>query len=81
MGSEASGYLARLTARAATEKTVGADLPRTAPDVGVRATTCPGCGAGRAKQDGLTRCGYCGHEFMTHTLTDGIYLSAEDNSR
>jgi len=81
MASEANSFLARLTARATTEATVYDGLPSSAPDVGASVTTCPGCGAGRAKQDGLTRCAYCGHEFMNQTLTDGIYLSAEDSSR
>ena len=80
MASEASGYLARLTARAAAEKTVHADLTPITPPTGVAVASCPGCGAGRARADGLTRCAYCGHEFMSRALTDGIYLSSSDNS-
>lgn len=41
---------------------------------------CPNCGAGRAKQDGLTHCAYCGFEFLSVKLTDGIYIKKEDNS-
>ena len=44
------------------------------------AATCPNCGAGRAREDGLTRCAYCGFEFIAHTLTDGIHISKKDNS-
>ncbi|WP_459641268.1 hypothetical protein [Flavobacterium sp. CGRL2] len=41
---------------------------------------CPNCGAGRAKQDGVTHCAYCGFEFITVQLTDGVYIKKEDNS-
>jgi uncharacterized Zn finger protein (UPF0148 family) len=47
----------------------------------IAARDCPNCGAGRAKQEGLTNCGYCGFEFMTVTLTDGIHIKKEDNSK
>lgn len=80
MAPEAGGYLARLAARATTQKSVYDDMEHAVPAVGVSVAACPGCGAGRTKQDGLTRCGYCGHEFMSQTLTDGIYLSSADNS-
>ncbi|MDR0664240.1 MAG: hypothetical protein LBF86_01775 [Helicobacteraceae bacterium] len=45
------------------------------------AKLCPNCGAPRAKQDGLTRCAYCGYKFLDAVLTDGIYIKAEDNSQ
>jgi DNA-directed RNA polymerase subunit RPC12/RpoP len=45
------------------------------------AKTCPNCGAPRAKQDGLTRCAYCGFKFMDTRLSNGIYLTEEDNSK
>jgi uncharacterized Zn finger protein (UPF0148 family) len=44
------------------------------------AAVCPNCGAGRAKQDGLTHCAYCGYQFLDVELDDGIYLKKEDNS-
>lgn len=44
------------------------------------ATACPNCGAGRAKQDGLTHCAYCGFEFIAVQLSNGIHLKKEDNS-
>ncbi len=42
---------------------------------------CPQCGAGRAKQDGITKCGYCGYEFIATKLSDGINIKKEDNSK
>lgn len=47
---------------------------------GMATTACPHCGAARAKQDGLTHCAYCGHEFLAIKLTDGLHLKKEDNS-
>ena len=44
-------------------------------------SACPNCGAGRAKDDGLTRCGYCGFKFLSVKLTDGINIKKENNSR
>ena len=45
------------------------------------ARDCPGCGAGRAKMDGITTCAYCGFEFISNPISDGIYLKKEDNSK
>ncbi len=42
---------------------------------------CPQCGAGRAKQDGITKCGYCGYEFTVSELSNGINIKKEDHSR
>lgn len=42
---------------------------------------CPNCGAGRAQQDGITHCAYCGFEFLSVKITDGLHLKKEDNSR
>ncbi|TYR34732.1 hypothetical protein FXV77_14780 [Sphingobacterium phlebotomi] len=42
---------------------------------------CPQCGAGRAKRDGLTKCAYCGYEFIATQLSDGIIMKEEDNSK
>ncbi|RZL69699.1 MAG: hypothetical protein EOO93_00815 [Pedobacter sp.] len=50
-------------------------------DAKVNARTCSNCGAGRAKQDGLTHCAYCGFEFLSVKLSDGINIKKEDNSR
>jgi uncharacterized protein (DUF983 family) len=53
---------------------------REASPPGMDAAVCPNCGAGRAKQDGLTHCAYCGHRFLEVELDDGIYLKKADNS-
>lgn len=41
---------------------------------------CPNCGAGRAKQDRITHCAYCGFEFISVRLTDGVFIKKQDNS-
>jgi len=48
---------------------------------GSSVATCPKCGAGRAKHDGLTACAYCGFEYTHAALTDGIHIKDTDNSR
>lgn len=48
---------------------------------GSSVATCPQCGAGRAKHDGLTACAYCGFEYTHTTLTNGIHIRETDNSR
>jgi uncharacterized Zn finger protein (UPF0148 family) len=50
-------------------------------EASIAAQTCSNCGAGRAKQDGLTKCAYCGFQFHIGELTDGIYIKKEDNSK
>ncbi|CEN36227.1 eL43 family ribosomal protein [Capnocytophaga cynodegmi] len=42
---------------------------------------CPNCGAGRAKHEGITHCAYCGYEFISNKLDEGIYIKKEDNSQ
>ncbi|MDR0783990.1 MAG: hypothetical protein LBE83_09580 [Propionibacteriaceae bacterium] len=81
MGSRTTGFLARLTTQAYSEKTYGSEAVHEGTSWGaVSVTTCPGCGAGRARSDGLTHCGYCGHQFLDRRFTDGINLSSSDNS-
>lgn len=48
---------------------------------GMNTMTCPNCGAGRAKEDGVTKCAYCGFEFISQKLTDGIHIKESDNSK
>lgn len=50
-------------------------------EASIDVTVCPNCGAGRAKSDGLTACAYCGYKFVAVTLTDGLNIKKEDNSR
>lgn len=55
------------------------DIPaQTAPTFHLH--TCPNCGAGRAKSDGVTHCAYCNFEFIKTQITDGIHLKKTDNS-
>lgn len=71
--------LEKMKLKAKTQKSYGG--PYEEKPANVNATDCPNCGAGRARQDGLTHCAYCGFEFMSLTLTDGINIKKEDNSR
>ena len=54
-------------------------VSQTSADSSVRC--CKNCGAPRAKQDGLSKCAYCGYEFFDVTLTQGIHIQKEDNSK
>lgn len=77
--NKALSYLERLKQKAQEQKKYGGEyLPQ---DAKIDAATCPNCGAGRAKMDGLTKCGYCGHEFLKVELTNGVNIKKEDNSR
>lgn len=60
------------------QKTYGGDFADEPAKISVR--TCPNCGGGRAHLDGLTCCAYCGFEFLSVKLTDGVYIKKEDNS-
>jgi uncharacterized Zn finger protein (UPF0148 family) len=72
-------FLEKLKQKANEQKAYGGEF--IAKDAAIEAKTCPNCGAGRAKQDGITHCAYCGFEFITVTLTDGINIKKEDNSK
>jgi uncharacterized protein (DUF983 family) len=72
-------FLERMKKRAEAEKNSYYDLPPT--EAGVSISTCPNCGAGRAKMDGLTKCAYCNYEFLSVELSDGLNITKEDNSR
>ncbi len=50
-------------------------------EAGLSITDCPNCGAGRAQQDGITHCAYCGHAFIAVKVTDGLHIRKEDNSQ
>lgn len=43
--------------------------------------SCPQCGAGRTKGNGLTRCAYCGYVFTSVVMTDGVHIKKTDNSK
>lgn len=68
----------RMKLKAINQKSYGGEYVDEQAKMNIR--DCPNCGAGRAKQEGLTHCAYCNFEFMAATLTDGIYIKKEDNS-
>jgi uncharacterized Zn finger protein (UPF0148 family) len=72
-------FLQKLKEKASQQEHYGGEAETTA--AGMSARSCPQCGAGRAQHDGLTRCSYCGFEFIETTLTDGLYIKKEDNSQ
>lgn len=67
-------FAERMKQKAMTQKNYGHELeyPDRGPQMDV--TNCPNCGAGRTKQDGLTHCAYCGFEFLSISLTNGIHI-------
>lgn len=70
--------LEKLKQKAKEQKSCGKDYVEEPAKLNSR--TCTNCGAGRTKEDGLTHCAYCGFEFLSVQLTDGIHLKKEDNS-
>ncbi|MCD9574582.1 hypothetical protein [Flavobacterium soyae] len=73
-----NSFLDRLKQKAQNQTNYGGEMEIS--DAKMNAKDCPNCGAGRAKQDGVTHCAYCGFEFITVKLTDGVYIKKEDNS-
>lgn len=71
--------LEKMKQKAKEQKSYGGPYTETAANM--NAKDCPNCGAGRAQQDGLTHCAYCGFKFMSVQLTDGINIKKENNSR
>ena len=71
-------FLEKLKAKAAQQANYGGDSKE--QSAGLDARVCSNCGAGRAKQDGITHCAYCGFEFIATTLTDGVFINKSDNS-
>lgn len=72
-------FLQKLREKAAAQGNYGGAAE--ASDAGMKVRDCPNCGAARTKQDGLTRCAYCGFAFMDIRLSDGIHIKKEDNSQ
>lgn len=72
-------YIERMKLRATSQQSYGG--PATDTEAKAEQAACPNCGAGRTPNDGLTRCAYCGHTFIHTTLTDGKYITKEDNSQ
>lgn len=75
--NKATSLLHRLKENAARQAHYGGESGPLEPRMGL--VDCPQCGAGRAQQDGLTHCAYCGFEFMAVTLTDGLHIKKTDN--
>ncbi|MFD1602422.1 hypothetical protein ACFSJW_21660 [Flavobacterium artemisiae] len=73
-----SSLLDKLKQKAQNQTNYGGETEMTEAKMNTK--DCPNCGAGRAKQDGVTHCAYCGFEFLSVKLTDGIYIKKEDNS-
>jgi hypothetical protein len=77
---KANSFLQKLKEKAANSKSYLQDETKSdKPSMG--AAVCPNCGAGRAKQDGLTHCAYCDFEFISTELGDGIFLNKDHNSK
>ena len=74
-----SYILERLKNKAKTQQYYGGKGEDSAAEMAIK--DCPNCGAGRAQQDGVTRCAYCGFQFIAVKITDGINLKKEDNSK
>jgi uncharacterized Zn finger protein (UPF0148 family) len=72
-------FLEKLKAKAQAQQKYGGELKEQEANMGTH--SCPNCGAGRAKEDGVTHCAYCGHAFIQVKLTDGLHIKKEDNSR
>jgi hypothetical protein len=77
---KATSFLQKLKEKTASTKTYMEDQSQP-EEASMGATVCPNCGAGRAKQDGVTHCAYCDFEFLATTLSDGVFVSKEDNSK
>lgn len=77
--NKANSYIDRIRQRAREQASYGGDAPATAASIAVR--DCSGCGAARAWADGLTHCAFCGFEFIATTLSDGVHITADQNSQ
>ena len=75
---KAQSFLEKLKEKAKLQSNYGGNTIAIGAKMDVQ--NCQNCGAGRAKQYGVTHCAYCGFEFISTTLTDGIYIKKENNS-
>lgn len=76
---KALSFVEKMKLKAQSQKNYGGETEIKNAEISVR--DCPNCGAGRAKQEGLTHCSYCGFAFLSVTLTDGLNIKKEDNSK
>ena len=72
-------FIQKMKQKAINQKSYGGNSVMEEAKIIVR--DCPNCGAGRAKQEGLTHCAYCDFEFLSVRLTDGINIKKEHNSK
>lgn len=79
MEKKTNSILALLKNKAKTQQHYGGKGEERVAKMSIR--DCPNCGAGRAQQDGVTHCAYCGFEFIAVKIGNGINLKKEDNSR
>ena len=77
--SKPLSYLEKLKLKANSQQHYGGKAEK--QEAKMDARDCPNCGAGRAKQDGVTHCAYCSFEFINVKLTDGLNIKKEDNSK
>lgn len=77
--NKANSFIQRIKQKVLEQKPYGNETQHFEAEVSTK--LCPNCGAGRAKTDGLTKCVYCGFEFISLGLTDGINLKKTDNSK
>jgi uncharacterized Zn finger protein (UPF0148 family) len=75
---KALSFVEKMKLKAKAQKNYGGETE--IKGANMEARDCPNCGAGRAKQEGLTHCAYCGFEFIAVQLTDGLHIKKEDNS-
>jgi uncharacterized Zn finger protein (UPF0148 family) len=75
---KALSFVEKMKLKAKSQKNYGGETE--IKGANMEARDCPNCGAGRAKQDGLTHCAYCSFEFIAVQLTDGLHIKKEDNS-
>lgn len=71
--------LEKMKQKAQSQQPYGGETQQKSASLQVR--DCPNCGAGRAQQDGLTHCAYCGFEFINTPLSNGLHIKESDNSK
>ncbi|MFD2598988.1 hypothetical protein ACFSQ3_08485 [Sphingobacterium corticis] len=79
MTNKTKSILAQLKEKASKKSIYGGEAQERSSNL--QTLTCPNCGAGRAKHDGLTKCAYCGFVFIDTELSKGIYLNTDDNTK
>ncbi len=73
-------FAERMKQKALAQKNYGHELETGNGRATLKTISCPNCGAGRAVSDGLTHCAFCGFEFISAVLTDGLYTTSKNNS-